>query len=89
MAPNSVLRYKNTLNTALNCCVMETGIEKTNPFAGLVIKAAGSSQADRHPINDERVEQLTITLEDDLLAWPSSCSCVTPEQGWQRRRVFA
>ena len=44
---------------------MEKGIEWTNPFTGLVIKAAGSSQADKHPINDERVEQLTITFEDD------------------------
>ena len=55
MAPNSVARYKNTLNAALNWYIKETGIDWTSPFAGLLIKGAGSSKADRHPLNVEQV----------------------------------
>ena len=35
MTPNSVARYKNTLNAALNWYIKETGIDWTSPFAGL------------------------------------------------------
>ena len=67
MAPNSVARYKNTLNAALNWYIKETGIDWTSPFAGLLIKGAGSSKADRHPLNDEQVEDLKAVFEDDLI----------------------
>ena len=65
MAPNSVARYKNTLNVALNWYIKETGIDWTSPFAGLLVKGAGSSKADRHPLTDEQVEKLKTTFEDD------------------------
>jgi integrase len=65
MAPNSVARYKNTLNAALNWYIKETGIDWTSPFAGLLIKGAGSSKADRHPLTDEQVEQLKTVFEAD------------------------
>ena len=55
MAPNSVARYKNTLNVALNWYIKETGIDWTSPFAGLLVKGAGSSKADK----------LKTTFEDD------------------------
>jgi hypothetical protein len=35
------------------------------PFAGLLIKGAGSSKADRHPLSDEQVEELKAVFEDD------------------------
>ena len=65
MAPNSVARYKNTLNAAVNWHIKETGIDWTSPFAGLLIKGAGSSKADRHPLSDDQVEQLKTVFEDD------------------------
>ena len=65
MALNSVSRYKNTLNAALNWYIKETGIDWTSPFAGLLIKGAGSSRADRHPLSDEQVEQFKTVFEDD------------------------
>ena len=65
MAPNSVARYKNTLNAALNWYIKETGIDWTSPFAGLLIKGAVSSKADRHPLSDEQVEELKAVFEDD------------------------
>ena len=65
MAPNSVARYKNTLNAALNWYIKETVIDWTSPFAGLLIKGAGSSKADRHPLTDEQVEQLKTVFEAD------------------------
>ena len=65
MAPNSVARYKNTLNVALNWYIKETGIDWTSPFAGLLVKGAGSSKADRHSLTDEQVEKLKTTFEDD------------------------
>ena len=43
----------------------ESGIDWTSPFAGLLIKGAGSSKADRHPLTDEQVEQLKTVFEDD------------------------
>ena len=58
-------RYKNTLNAALNWYIKETGIDWTSPFAGLLIKGAGSSKADRHPLSDEQVEELKAVFEDD------------------------
>ena len=67
MAPNSVARYKSTLNAALNWYIKETGIDWTSPFAGLLIKGAGSSKTDRHPLNDEQVEQLKEVFQDDLV----------------------
>ncbi len=60
-----LLRYKNTLNAALNWYIKETGIDWTSPFAGLLIKGAGSSKADRHPLSDEQVEELKAVFEDD------------------------
>ena len=65
MAPNSVARYKNTLNAALNWYIKDTGIDWTSPFSGLLIKGAGSSIADRHPLSDEQVEQLKAAFQDD------------------------
>ena len=65
MAPNSVARSKNTLNVALNWYIKETGIDWTSPFAGLLVKGAGSSEADRHSLTDEQVEKLKTTFEDD------------------------
>ena len=65
MAPNSVARSKNALNVALNWYIKETGIDWTSPFAGLLVKGAGSSKADRHPLTDEQVEKLKTTFEDD------------------------
>jgi len=65
MAPNSVARYKNTLNAALNWYIKDTGIDWTSPFSGLLIKGAGSSKADRHPLSDEQVEQLKAAFQDD------------------------
>ena len=65
MAPNSVARSKNTLNAALNWYIKDTGIDWTSPFSGLLIKGAGSSKADRHPLSDEQVEQLKAAFQDD------------------------
>jgi integrase len=65
MAPNSVARYKNTLNAALNWYIKDTGIDWTSPFSGLLIKGAGSSKADRYPLSDEQVEQLKAAFQDD------------------------
>ena len=69
MAPNSVANLSSdtrTLsNAALNWYIKETGIDWTSPFAGLLIKGAGSSKADRHPLNDDQVEELKAVFEDD------------------------
>ena len=60
-----MLFRSNTLNAALNWYIKETGIDWTSPFAGLLIKGAGSSKADRHPLSDEQVEQLKTVFEAD------------------------
>ena len=48
-----------------NWYIKETGIDWTSPFAGLLVKGAGSSKADRHPLTDEQVEQMKTVFEDD------------------------
>ena len=65
MAPNSVARYKDTFNAALNLHIQEKGIDWISPFLGLLIKHAGCSKADRHPLSDAKVEQLKTIFEDD------------------------
>ena len=70
MSPNSVARYKNTLNAALNWYIKETGIEWTSPFSGLLIKGAGASRADRLPLTEEHLEILAPAFRDSDVAWP-------------------
>ena len=70
MAPNTVARYKNTLNAALNWHIKETGIDWTSPFSGLLIKGAGSSRGVRSPLSDEQVAQLHEVFRGDTISYP-------------------
>ncbi len=69
MAPNTVARYKNTLNAALNWHIKETGRDWISPFSGLLIKGAGSSRRDRFPLSDEHVAQLHEVFCGDTLSY--------------------
>jgi len=69
MSPNSVARYKNTLNAAYNWYIKENGLEATSPFAGLLIKGAGPSKIDRLPLSDDDINLLEPAMQDSDIAW--------------------
>ena len=69
MSANSVARYKNTLNAAFNWYIKENGLEITSPFAGLLIKGAGSSKVDRLPLQDAHIELLEPAMKESEIAW--------------------
>jgi integrase len=69
MSANSVARYKNTLNAAYNWYIKENGLEITSPFAGLLIKGAGSSKVDRLPLQDAHIKLLEPAMKESEIAW--------------------
>jgi integrase len=69
MSANSVARYKNTLNAAFNWYIKENGLEITSPFAGLLIKGAGSSKVDRLPLQDAHIKLLEPAMKESEIAW--------------------
>ncbi len=69
MSPNSVARYKSTINAALNWYIKETGIEWNNPFAGLIIKGTGSSKGDRLPLSEDQVSELKVNFIKEEIAY--------------------
>ena len=74
MSANSVARYKNTLNAAFNWYIKENGLEITSPFAGLLIKGAGSSKVDRLPLQDAHIKLLEPAMMRFAQSLPMSGS---------------
>ena len=74
MSANSVARYKNTINAAMNWYIKENALDMLSPFAGLLIKGAGASKTDRLPLTDDHLKQLAPQFEDS----DAACAlCVT------------
>ncbi|MAT87059.1 MAG: integrase, partial [Aestuariivita sp.] len=69
MSANSVARYKNTINAAMNWYIKENALDMLSPFAGLLIKGAGASKTDRLPLTDDHLKQLASQLEYSDAAW--------------------
>ena len=58
VSPNSVMRYKNTLNASINWFIKENGLEVVSMFANLLVKGAGHTKNDRLPLSQEDVSLL-------------------------------
>jgi len=69
MSANPVARYKSTVNAAYNSYIKENGLEITGPFAGLLIKGAGSSKVDRLLLQDAHIKLLEPEMKDGEIAW--------------------
>ena len=58
VSPNSVIRYKNTLNASINWFIKENGLDVVSVFANLLVKGSGHTKNDRLPLSQQDVSQL-------------------------------
>ena len=58
ISPNSVMRYKNTLNASINWYVKENGLDHISAFTNLLVKGSGHTKNDRLPLSQEDVSLL-------------------------------
>ena len=58
VSPNSVMRYKNTLNASINWFIKENGLDVVSMFANLLVKGSGHTKNDRLPLTQQDVSLL-------------------------------
>ena len=64
VSPNSVMRYKNTLNASINWFIKENGLDVVSVFANLLVKGSGHTKNDRLPLSQQDVSQLNTKFAD-------------------------
>ena len=58
VSPNSVIRYKNTMNAAINWYIKDNGLDVVSVFANLLVKGAGQTKHDRLPLGKTDIRLL-------------------------------
>jgi integrase len=58
ISPNSVMRYKNTLNASINWYIKENGLDHISAFTNLLVKGSGHTKNDRLPLSQDDVSLL-------------------------------
>ena len=58
ISPNSVMRYKNTVNASINWYIKENGLDHISAFTNLLVKGSGHTKNDRLPLSQEDVSLL-------------------------------